>query len=681
MGIDKLQNFLINDNVKSVYDYDDLTLQDLLSKFFNDIVETNKISKESLEFLIWLKQIGLPVEVEKELNKMYEDGRLTELINKLSGDVKGLIIELRNEVLQRLSEQDINISNFDNKMIEFNSKILEILSSIQNLNNDLQNNKELINKLNKKDSDIYYVDNLGFDNTGVIDNSDLLNNLINQLSLIGGGIIKFGSGKYRFDKQIIVKQGVIIEGNSIWIGKYGKAYTIFQCYNKVDIHFLVKPNSGIRKIWFEYPEQVKQDSSSPIEYNWTIASGYDLFNDDITLEDIYLKNSYKGIFCNRMGRVNINRIFGNPIYIGLEIEQIKDIIDIGRVEFWTFEYDVNTPMFFWILQNGTGFKIDNMDGGLLKNLFCYGYKIGYHLTGGVWATFVGCTADKCNKPIVVDNCLNSEFIGGSFIGSDFNSTIVTINNVKDSFKIIGGNALGVCSIGVVNNSSTGNIVIDMNFKNIENKIYNAIINTTDNYIYVRSNNDNDIIYGKCFIDGVKNIIDGVVVKNLSFTDIAFSDSVMQNGNGFIVDVGGTISGEKIINGTYRIDNVGELPLGVYYLEFNLESNVSSDRRKMHISLAKDDGSKVFNTLVQHLPMVKNTTKIRVPFYLGEKPYITMLKFMFSYYDELTPTNDKIIISDMKLVKMSNKVTNNTIEYCYNHHYLQDTLIDYNINRG
>lgn len=87
--IEKLSNnILINDKIKSVYNFNELSLQDLLSKFFEKINESIIVSNIALDFLNYLKNEGLPKEVTKELEIMYNDGRLTELIDNLSGDIK-----------------------------------------------------------------------------------------------------------------------------------------------------------------------------------------------------------------------------------------------------------------------------------------------------------------------------------------------------------------------------------------------------------------------------------------------------------------------------------------------------------------------------------------------------------------------------------------------------------------
>ena len=98
--IDKLTNNPVHTYASSVYDYNELSLQELLSKFFNKINECVELSNKSFSFLEWLKSEGVPTEVIKEINLMYSDGRLTELINGLSSDVKGEVLKVK-EILDQ----------------------------------------------------------------------------------------------------------------------------------------------------------------------------------------------------------------------------------------------------------------------------------------------------------------------------------------------------------------------------------------------------------------------------------------------------------------------------------------------------------------------------------------------------------------------------------------------------
>lgn len=98
--IEKLSNnVLINDSVKSVYNFNEYSIQDLLSKFFEKINDCVETSNKALSFLEWLKKEGLPNEVIKELENMYQNGKLTELIDNLANNLTLQIMDMKNNYI------------------------------------------------------------------------------------------------------------------------------------------------------------------------------------------------------------------------------------------------------------------------------------------------------------------------------------------------------------------------------------------------------------------------------------------------------------------------------------------------------------------------------------------------------------------------------------------------------
>ena len=68
--------------INTIYDFDNaFSINELLCKFWEKIEETINISNESIDILNWLKEQGLPKEVEKLITKMVEDGTIEQMIN------------------------------------------------------------------------------------------------------------------------------------------------------------------------------------------------------------------------------------------------------------------------------------------------------------------------------------------------------------------------------------------------------------------------------------------------------------------------------------------------------------------------------------------------------------------------------------------------------------------------
>lgn len=105
--INKLEKCDLNCNVFSVYDYDGLSMQELLCQFFTKINECIEVSNESLSFLGWLKSVGLKTEVASQINELIESGELKTLINET----------IFNELNNKIKSMEKELSSSDNYRI------------------------------------------------------------------------------------------------------------------------------------------------------------------------------------------------------------------------------------------------------------------------------------------------------------------------------------------------------------------------------------------------------------------------------------------------------------------------------------------------------------------------------------------------------------------------------------
>ena len=112
--IDKFMHGFLN----TVYGYDDYTQLEINSKLIQKMDEVIENCNNAFEFVDWLKEQGIPNEVQNILFTWKEDGTLKNLSNKKEID------NLRNEI---------------------NSNITELSKSIDRKINEL---KELINQIN-----------------------------------------------------------------------------------------------------------------------------------------------------------------------------------------------------------------------------------------------------------------------------------------------------------------------------------------------------------------------------------------------------------------------------------------------------------------------------------------------------------------------------------------------------
>ena len=120
------------DILRRVYDFSDMTDEELRCKFFQKLQECIELCNNSSDILEWLKNEGLEKEVKDLLTIWLEDGTLENLINidKLN---KKVDTETFNNAITTINEQldnktneinKISINNFFDKLKRSNSKFI-----------------------------------------------------------------------------------------------------------------------------------------------------------------------------------------------------------------------------------------------------------------------------------------------------------------------------------------------------------------------------------------------------------------------------------------------------------------------------------------------------------------------------------------------------------------------------
>lgn len=112
-SIEQLKKKDLNCNIFSVYDYDGLTITELLCQFFTKINECIDTSNETIDLAKWLVNEGLELEVAKKLMVWLEDGTLENIINvnlfkTLNDKINGL-----NTQLDNIANKNISVTNYE----------------------------------------------------------------------------------------------------------------------------------------------------------------------------------------------------------------------------------------------------------------------------------------------------------------------------------------------------------------------------------------------------------------------------------------------------------------------------------------------------------------------------------------------------------------------------------------
>lgn len=155
--IESIKNYKLNNCSYSVYDYDEVTMQELLNKFFKKINDCITVSNETLDLVQWLVDVGLNIEVVKQLEIWLQDGTLAHIINEV------LLKDLETKVNKNIS--DINVINND---------IINIKEDVINNTKNIKTNTNILNK-------IINAKNYGCVSDGFTDDSENLKKAINDI--------------------------------------------------------------------------------------------------------------------------------------------------------------------------------------------------------------------------------------------------------------------------------------------------------------------------------------------------------------------------------------------------------------------------------------------------------------------------------------------------------------------
>ena len=95
------------DILRRVYDFSDMTNEELRCKFFQKLQECIELCNNSSEILDWIKNEGLEKEVNEVLTLWKEDGTLEKLINMdLFNNLKSELIDKVNKNTEKWAWKD-----------------------------------------------------------------------------------------------------------------------------------------------------------------------------------------------------------------------------------------------------------------------------------------------------------------------------------------------------------------------------------------------------------------------------------------------------------------------------------------------------------------------------------------------------------------------------------------------
>ena len=244
------------------------------------------------------------------------------------------------------------------------------------------------------------------------DNTEAFSKAILNASSISGGVVYAPPGFYVFNGHLNIPSGVTLKGSyhsvpshdlrngppqhdgTFLVPREGRGDASKEPF----LH--VGANAAVASLVIYYDQQ--ETVQLPVPYPWTIL----MDGNNAAVTDVELLGSWRGINATGAGRHYIARVQGQPIDLGVFVDQTYDI---GRMENIHFNpwFSSSQPFMSYQLTYGRAFVLGRSDWEYVFNTFSFGYSIGYHFietsTGSMNGNFLGLGADLAvNASVRVD---------------------------------------------------------------------------------------------------------------------------------------------------------------------------------------------------------------------------------------------------------------------------------------
>ena len=246
----------------------------------------------------------------------------------------------------------------------------------------------------------YSVTDFGAKGDGITDDTESFQKGLNSLTNVGpsninGGILFVPAGKYVIKGTLNIPKGVTIRGEWKKPEKGAKIEgSILMAYSgrgdETATPFItMEPAAGVMDLAIWYPEQ-SPDNIVPYPASIVMGKPQHFGNEYCNVKNITFVNSYIGIAISRVnggGCPVFYDIYGTPLSIGIEIDNISDVGRIDRVNFspayWCGSGFPGSPSSGgsfdkWIYENGTGIMMRKNDWSYTTNITIEGYKVGFN---------------------------------------------------------------------------------------------------------------------------------------------------------------------------------------------------------------------------------------------------------------------------------------------------------------
>ena len=260
------------------------------------------------------------------------------------------------------------------------------------------------------------------------DNTKPFQDALDACSKAHGGEVFVGTGLFRFQGSLSIPPGCTLSGTytivpshdirdghqqltdgTVLIPTQGRNLAGGCDINCTQSFIQIGPNAVLRGLVIYYQEQ--ETTLTPVPYPWAVYLGdpdakYGGSADNAAVTDVELLGAWNGVAAVAAHRHYIARVQGQPLNIGVFVDETYDI---GRIEDVHFNpwYSDKQPFIWYQTTHGRAFVMGRSDWEYVLNTFAFAYSIGYHFieraTGSMNGNFLGIGQDLAtNASIQVD---------------------------------------------------------------------------------------------------------------------------------------------------------------------------------------------------------------------------------------------------------------------------------------
>jgi len=292
------------------------------------------------------------------------------------------------------------------------------------------------------------------------------------------------------------------------------------------------------------------------DYDFTID------NSDVHFDDVTLLNPTKGIYLTNgnLGRLNINKLRGQPLQLGIVVEKSLDVCRFHDVHFWPY-WSHESNVWDYMKNNARAWELYRCDGPIFSDVFTIFYHFGIYMDQG---------ASGVTTRIEGTNVYLDRGFCGIYISTNSDGVIGQFSNlVCFQENGISGNSIGFqitsdnCSIEITNIDvgdsnadairidGTGNKIAIHNPRlsewNLSNSGWSAIEVASGNTVYLSGKLEANATYSTDLIGGsgtvYASLASGVTTDTTDGSgDITVTHGALSTPVGIKITIHGTTAG-------------------------------------------------------------------------------------------------------------------------------------------